>query len=98
MIPEERLERMKLRREQVKIVLPELFDVLSIIIEDHNGLLFTLRRIPSLEMKQIKEQFADIEGRPTVYTLESQTVTLHPRPDKDYDKVHIEYLPMKRVI
>jgi hypothetical protein len=91
-----RLDKVKLKREQVKIAMPELFDVLSIIIEDHNGLLYTLKRIPSLEMKRIKEDHPNVEGRPQVYTLESGTITLHPRADKDYDKVHVEYLPMKR--
>jgi hypothetical protein len=93
-----RLDKVKLRKEQVKIVMPELFDVLSIIIEDHNGLLYPVQRVPPLEMKKLKEQFPAQEGRPQVYTLENQQITLHPRSDRDYDKVHIEYLPMKRVI
>jgi hypothetical protein len=89
---------MKLKREQIKIVMPELFDVLSIIIEDHNGLLYPLHRIPPLEMQKMKEQFSGAAGRPTSYSLEGQVITIHPRCDNDYDKVHVEYLPMRKVL
>jgi hypothetical protein len=93
-----RLIRMKLKKEQMKIVMPELFDILSIIIEDHNGLLYPLKRISPLEMKKIKEEFSRTEGRPDFYTLEGQVITVHPRCDQDYDKVHVEYLPMRKVL
>jgi hypothetical protein len=88
----------KLKRDQVKFVVPELFDILSIVIEDHNGLLYPLQRLADLNMDKMKEKEGEVSGRPIFYSLVEQTVTLHPRCEKDYNKVHVEYVPPKRVL
>lgn len=87
---------MLLKKYQFKVIMPEIYDVLSIILYDHNGLAYTLQKIPAFEMGKLQEK--PHEGQPLYFEVHDRTITFFPRPDKDYPKVMIDYLPPKKQI
>jgi len=89
---------MELKKDQLKIALPEIHDVIHILITDHNGLIYPLQRVDQLTMDRVKEANPSTSGRPVMYCVKDNQITLHPRCDKDYPKVTIDYLAPKRTL
>lgn len=89
---------MKLQKGQQQIVMPEMEDIISIIIKDHNGLLTPLMRLRAKEWDEMVKK--PMEGRPVYYYLDQdgRRAYIHPRPDRDYPEVLVDFLPPRQRI
>lgn len=87
---------MLLRKDQLYVIMPEIHDVLRIFMTDHNGLVYALQRIEPIAMEKLNEKAAF--GRPALYCFDGTRITIYPRPDKDYEDVTVDYLPVKRTL
>ena len=84
---------MVLKKHQVEIGMPEMYDVLYVTITDHNGLINSVMRVSAETLSKLYDKPTD--GVPTHFCLHNEKIRLYPRPEKEYD-VHIEYLPPVR--
>lgn len=85
---------MVLRKHQIEVVMPEMYDVLYVTITDHNGLINSVMRVMPEAIAKLYEKPED--GIPTHFCLHNQKIRFYPRPEKEYPDVHIEYLPPVR--
>lgn len=89
---------MILKKYQVSVPLPEeVHEVISVIIEGLNGLLYPLMQITPESMETLQKKGSDSE-RPLFWCVRDRVLIVHPRPDKDYDKFRVRYTPPPRFL
>ena len=88
---------MLVKKHQVKIVIPEHYDILNITHSNEQGLISVLRRISPTAMSNYHGK-EPADGFPTLWCLDlDSSVMLYPRPDKEYE-LKIEYLPPSKTL
>lgn len=89
---------MILKKHQIKVVMPELHDIVNITIANEQGLIFALYRVTPAMMTSTYSKNEKLVGQPVMWCLDQdRTVMLYPRPDKDYN-LRVEYLPPSKLL
>lgn len=89
---------MVLKKFQVSIPLHnEVDSVINVIIEGLNGLLYPLLQVTPEQMDTLQKRLDD-PARPLFWCMVDRAIIVHPRPDKDYDKLKVRYTLPPRLL
>lgn len=89
---------MILKKYQVSVPLhEEVHEIISVIIEGLNGLLYPLIQITPEYLDILQKRGAD-PARPLFWCVLDRALIVHPRPDKDYEKFRVRYLSLPRLL
>jgi hypothetical protein len=82
---------MEFKKDQLSFVVPDLHDILHILVDLPNEVVHALVRVTPGHMKKLQEK-SDV-GLPSAYSIEGNKVSLYPRADRDYPEVRVVFIP-----
>lgn len=89
---------MILKKHQIQIPChDEVYLIEHVYLEGLNGLIYALVQVGDVTMENMKKKAATLDGPPIYWNFRDRKITLHPRPDKDY-QIKIRYVPSPRYL